>query len=80
MLERVRLPSTVHSPAHFRLWQRRFYDMNIWSEKNRFEKLNYMHGNPVKRGLVNSPDQWPWSSFRFYNLVDESLLKMDRMP
>jgi putative transposase len=80
MLERVRLPSTVHSHAHVRVWQRRFYDMNIWSEKKRLEKLKYMHGNPVKRGLVSSPDQWPWSSFRFYNLGDESLLKMDRMP
>ena len=80
MLERIQLPSTVHSHAHCRVWQRRFYDMNIWSEKKRFEKLNYMHGNPVKRGLVSSPDQWPWSSFRFYNLGDESLLKIDRMP
>jgi putative transposase len=80
MLERVSLPAAVHSHAHFRVWQRRFYDMNIWSEKKRFEKLNYMHGNPVKRRLVNSPDQWPWSSFRFYNLGDESLLKMDRTP
>ncbi len=25
-----------------------------------------MHRNPVKRGLVNEPEQWPWSSFRFY--------------
>jgi putative transposase len=80
MLERVRLPSTVHFHAHFRVWQRRFYDMNIWSKKKRFEKLNYMQRNPVKRGLVSSPDQWPWSSFRFYNLGDESLLKMDHMP
>ena len=44
------------------------------------EKLKYTHGNRAKRGLVSSPDQWPRSSFRFYNLGDESLLKMDRMP
>ena len=25
-----------------------------------------MHGNPVMRGLVQEPDQWPWSSFRSY--------------
>ncbi len=25
-----------------------------------------MHRNPVKRGLVQEPDQWPWSSFRSY--------------
>jgi hypothetical protein len=25
-----------------------------------------MHRNPVKRGLVFGPDQWAWSSFRYY--------------
>jgi putative transposase len=30
------------------------------------EKLGYMHRNPVKRGLVESPDQWRCSSFRAY--------------
>jgi hypothetical protein len=25
-----------------------------------------MHRNPVKRGLVESPEQWGWSSFRVY--------------
>lgn len=32
----------------------------------RLEKLRYMQRNPVKRGLVEQPDQWPWSSFRSY--------------
>ena len=30
------------------------------------EKLRYIHRNPVKRGLVASPEQWAWSSFRAY--------------
>jgi putative transposase len=30
------------------------------------EKLRYMHRNPVERGLVTSPEQWEWSSFRHY--------------
>ena len=53
---------------------------NIFMEKKRNEKLKYMHGNPVKRRLVSSPDQWPWSSFRFYYLNDSSVLTMDRLP
>src|SRR5271170_1923951 len=39
-------------------WQRRFYDFNVWSRKKRIEKLNYMHRNPVKRGLVAEPQSW----------------------
>ncbi len=47
-------------------WQARFYDFNVWTKKKRVEKLRYMHRNPVKRGLVTSPELWRWSSYRFY--------------
>lgn len=53
MLQRFTLPSSVHSHATHRMWQRRCYDMNIWSEKKRLEKLNYMHANPVKRRFLS---------------------------
>jgi hypothetical protein len=55
-----------HAPQH--VWQKRFYDFNIWSERKRIEKLRYMHRNPVKRGLVESPELWRWSSFRACSL------------
>jgi putative transposase len=48
------------------VWQRRFYDLVVWSEQKRIENLLYMHHNPVKRGLVLEPEQWPWSSFHHY--------------
>jgi hypothetical protein len=41
--------------------------------------LNYLHNNPVKRRLVSSPDQWPWSNFRFHYLNDSAVLTMDRL-
>ncbi len=46
--------------------QKRFYDFNVWTARKRIEKVKYMHRNPVKRGLVERPDQWAWSSFRAY--------------
>jgi len=46
--------------------QARFYDFNVCTEKKRIEKLRYIHRNPVARGLVESPEQWRWSSFRWY--------------
>ncbi|MGA8489390.1 MAG: transposase [Terriglobales bacterium] len=49
-----------------RFWQARFYDFNVWTERKRIEKLRYIHRNPVERGLVASPEQWRWSSFRGY--------------
>jgi len=47
-------------------WQPRSYDFNVYSRKKHIEKLNYMHNNPVKRGLVSEPGEWAWSSYRFY--------------
>ncbi|MGH9440276.1 MAG: REP-associated tyrosine transposase [Terriglobia bacterium] len=78
-LARLRLPPTVHDESHYRLWQRRFYPFNVFSEKKFQEKLDYMHNNPVVRGLVSSPGDWPWSSWRFYYLGDSSMLRMDRL-
>jgi len=48
------------------IWQARFYDFVVFSEHKRIEKLRYMHHNPVKRGLVLEPQQWRWSSYRYY--------------
>ena len=47
-------------------WLERYYDFNVRSERKRIEKLRYMHRNPVKRGLVTTAEDWPWSSFRHY--------------
>jgi putative transposase len=45
-------------------WQARYYDFNVHNEETHIEKLRYIHRNPVKRGLVGCPEDWPWSSFR----------------
>ncbi len=47
-------------------WLPRYYDFPVHNEEKRVEKLRYMHRNPVSRGLVAKPEDWPWSSFRHY--------------
>jgi len=59
------------------VWQKRFYDFNVWTEHKRIEKLRYMHRNPVKRGLVVSPELWRWSSFRAYFLGEAGLVRVN---
>lgn len=61
-------------------WERRFYDFNVWSHKKKIEKLEYMHANPVKRGLVTDPKLWAWSSYRFYQYGENGLCDPDREP
>lgn len=60
-----------------RFWQARFYDFNVWTEHKRVEKLRYMHRNPVQRGLVESPEHWRWSSFRWYCYGEAGLVSID---
>jgi REP-associated tyrosine transposase len=60
-----------------RFWQFRFYDFNVWSLKKRVEKLQYMHLNPVKRGLVDHPKNWPWISFMFYSNPSSNMIRID---
>ena len=47
-------------------WQARYYDFNVFTTKKQIEKLNYMHENPVVRGLVGFAENWPWSSARHH--------------
>lgn len=47
-------------------WQPRYYDFNVLTHRKHVEKLRYLHRNPVERGLVASPEDWPWSSFLHY--------------
>ena len=61
-------------------WQRRFYDFNVWSRKKKIEKLNYMHSNPLKRGLVTDPKLWRWSSYGFYQYGERGLCTPDPEP
>ncbi|HYG73930.1 MAG TPA: transposase [Planctomycetota bacterium] len=48
----------------YRVWQEGGgHDLNIWTMKKAIEKAEYCHGNPVKRRLVKSAEEWRWSSF-----------------
>jgi len=64
-LHAIKLSMSKLSKQH-PFWQPRYYDFNVFSSKKQVEKLKYMHRNPVKRGLVEKPDDWEWSSFRHY--------------
>jgi putative transposase len=66
-------PASAKSP----FWQARYYDFNVWSEQKRVEKLRYIHRNPVKRGLVERPEDWLWSSFHHYLTGEEGVVEIE---
>jgi len=71
------LPAEERGVLPKALWQARFYDFNVHAIGKRKEKLNYMHANPVVRGLVEHPRDWPWSSWSFYMKEEAGMISID---
>ncbi|MBN1912150.1 MAG: transposase [Pirellulales bacterium] len=64
---------------HHRFWQRGGgYDRNLRSIPDIFEKIDYVHHNPVRRGLVENPADWPWSSCRAWETGVDEPIPIDR--
>jgi putative transposase len=75
--EQMPLPSDEKGAPPKAFWQARFYDFNVNTTRKREEKLNYMHANPVTRGLVKLPGDWPWSSWCNYSESGPGLVRID---
>lgn len=53
----------------FRFWQEGpGYDRNIFDPDTVLNAINYLHMNPVRRNLCQLPNEWKWSSARYYGL------------
>jgi putative transposase len=51
----------------FRFWQEGGgYDRNLRSKAAVLATIDYIHENPVHRGLCMHAEDWPWSSARYY--------------
>ena len=72
-----RLTVVRNGASRFVFWQRRCYDHNCRSEASTWEKVEYCHSNPVNRGLVSSPEDWYWSSYRWYQGKRDVVLEMN---
>ena len=53
------------------------YDHNVFHDKTPRAIAEYIHANPVRRGLVRDPREWPWSSARFWDGRSDVPLQMD---
>jgi putative transposase len=69
--------SVVRRAKQRTFWQARYYDFNVFTEAKRVEKLDYMHWNPMRRGLVDKPEDWRWSSCRYYKTGEQGRVKID---
>ena len=53
------------------------YDRNLWSPEEIYEKIRYVHENPVRRKLVTTATEWRWSSDRAWETGQEGQIALD---
>ena len=56
------------------------YDRNVVKLDTAWTAMEYIHNNPVRRGLVATPCDWAWSSAGWYHGYSDWLIKMDAIP
>ena len=61
------------------LWRRGYDDVPLPGSRAMVRRLHYMHNNPVKRGLVQNPEEYRWSSFRPLMDMEESVVALVRL-
>ncbi len=59
------------------LWQARFYDHALRTVGDYHDCVDYIHRNPVRRGLVEMPEQWNWSSVKAWSGITAGVLEID---
>lgn len=60
------------------VWQDSFKAIPLWSGWMVWQKINYIHANPVKAGLVKSAKDYPWSSFNAFYGNNDKPLQIDK--
>lgn len=60
-----------------KFWQTRYYDFNTFTTNKFVEKVQYVHRNPVTRGLVTRPEDYRWSSFNHYAAGQSRTIQID---
>ena len=70
VMEAIKVGSTLRVNAGRKesglFWQPRFFDRALRTVKEYCEKVEYIHLNPVRAGLVKRAEEWPWSSVHDY--------------
>ena len=56
------------------------FDRNVIKPGTRMNMIDYIHMNPVRRGLVENPEQWKWSSAAWYLGAGGVPIRVDSIP
>lgn len=63
--------------SEHQIWQEGIHPVLISNPDILRQKIEYIHNNPVKRGLIDLPEQWRYSPARNYIYNDHSIIKIN---
>jgi REP element-mobilizing transposase RayT len=63
----------------FQLWQQDNHPIELYSPKVLWQKLEYIHNNPVKAGFTNLPENYLYSSAKDYYTNHKGLIEISRI-
>jgi putative transposase len=63
----------------YKVWQDGFHPIAIESSDFFRQKIEYLHDNPVRKGFIERPEEWIYSSARNYILGDHSIIRIECM-
>ena len=76
----LKFMETGSEPPRWRFWQNGGgYDRNIRNEIELLQTINYIHDNPVRKGLVQKQEDWKWSSAKEWLTGEKGIIEIDRL-
>ncbi len=80
LLHQFKFSKLLHKKeSTYQVWQEGFHPQKIMTDYMLKQKFDYIHMNPVKRGLVSEPYYWRYSSASFYYKNEKGELEIDQL-
>ena len=61
----------------YKVWQDEYHPQLVYLDSVCYQKLEWMHNNPLRKGFIEKPEDWVYSSARNYAVGDYSILKVE---
>ena len=68
----ARKENRAQDVSNYQVWQEGSHPEAIFTERFAQQKIDYIHLNPIRAGMVKTADEWPYSSARAYLLGEET--------
>ena len=69
----------IERGVNHKIWKDGFHPIELSTNIMMDQKLEYIHQNPVVEGYVFRPEEWVYSSARFYNLQEEGKVALQML-